>query len=333
MRFSQEPDPQRFDALAADVVRYQATSLAPYGRLVAARGGFGGDWRDAPLVPTDLFRELDLCSADPGAPLEAEFLTSGTTTGRRGRRRVSDLRLYHAGMVQPVVHHVLGGDPSPKPWLSLIPRATEDPTSSLSHMVSALAERLNVETTWVMTPEGLDVQAADAFSRRCSSPVIVMTTAFALIHWLDGASDDLRPLPPGSRMMLTGGYKGRARTLEADALLTLIGDKLGIMPPEVVPEYGMTELTSQAYGRPFEAPPWLRLRVVDPATGRDMAPGEQGLVAFFDLFNLDNVSALLTGDLGRMDKAGHLTLLGRAPGAVLRGCSLSAEELGVLGDA
>ncbi len=92
----------------------------------------------------------------------------------------------------------------------------------------------------------------------------------------------------------------------------------------------MTELTSQAYGRPFAAPPWLRIRVVDPLSGLDVSAGETGLVAFFDLLNLDNVSALLTGDLGRLDAAGRLTLLGRAEGAVVRGCSLTAEELGVL---
>ena len=132
-------------------------------------------------------------------------------------------------------------------------------------------------------------------------------------------------------MMLTGGYKGRAREVDADDLLEMIAARLGLDAPQVVPEYGMTELTSQAYGRPFVAPPWLRLRVVDVDTGKDLKAGETGLVAFFDLLNLDNVSALLTGDLGTLDDAGRLTLLGRAEGAVLRGCSLTAEALGVLG--
>ena len=61
--FVRAPNPAAFDALAADVVRHQAETIDAYGRLVAARGGFGGDWRQAPLVPTDLFRELDLCAA------------------------------------------------------------------------------------------------------------------------------------------------------------------------------------------------------------------------------------------------------------------------------
>jgi acyl-CoA synthetase (AMP-forming)/AMP-acid ligase II len=197
-------------------------------------------------------------------------------------------------------------------------------------MVDGLAAQLATHTTWAMTPEGLDLDAATAFAASASEPVVVLTTAFALIHWLDGA-EDLRPLPTGSRMMLTGGYKGRARAVDEAELLAMVASRLGLGAEEVVPEYGMTELTSQAYGRPFAPPPWLKIRVVDPATGQDLPAGQQGLVAFFDLLNLDNISALLTGDLGRLDDQGRLTLFGRAEGAVVRGCSLTAEELGVMG--
>lgn len=330
LRFVAEPDAAAFDDLAADVVRHQATTIEAYGRLVASRGGFGGDWRRAPMVPTDLFRELDLCAAPSDAPLAADFLTSGTTTGVRGRRRVPDLSLYHAGMTQPFVDHVLAGDRTPRPWLALVPTRDADPHSSLSHMVDGLARDLARTTTWAMTPAGLDVAAATAFATSTSEPVVVLTTAFALIHWLDGAGDALGPLCPGSRMMLTGGYKGRARAVEEGELLEMVQRHLGLSAEAVVPEYGMTELTSQAYGRPFVAAPWLKIRVVDPSTGHDLPPGQTGLVALFDLLNLDNVSALVTGDLGQLGPSGQLTLLGRAQGSVVRGCSLTAEELGVL---
>ncbi|MDP6943004.1 MAG: hypothetical protein QF464_02545, partial [Myxococcota bacterium] len=324
LAFVDGSDVRGFDTLAAEVVRYQAARIPAYGRLVAARGGFDGDWRSAPLVPTDLFRDLDLCASDPGASMAATFVTSGTTTGRRGTRRVPDLTLYHRGMLAPFCAAVLAGDSTPRPWLSLVPHPDVDPTSSLSHMVGGLAASLATETTWSMTPEGLDVAAATAFALAAQTPVVVLTTAFALIHWLDGATDDLRPLPPGSRMMLTGGYKGRARQVDETDLLAMIETRLGLGAEAVVPEYGMTELTSQAYGRPFRAPPWLRIRVVDPTSGVDLPVGKPGLVAFFDLLNLDNVSALLTGDVGQVDAQGRLTLLGRAEGAALRGCSLTA---------
>jgi len=45
----------------------------------------------------------------------------------------------------------------------------------------------------------------------------------------------------------------------------------------------------------------------------------------FDLANLNSVLAIQTEDLGRVAGSGF-ELLGRAPGAQLRGCSLTAEE-------
>ncbi|MGM0576790.1 MAG: long-chain fatty acid--CoA ligase [Myxococcota bacterium] len=336
LAFVREPEPERFGDLARRILAWQAEALAPFGRLVETRGGLPDDWRDAPLVPTDLFRDVDLCAAPADADVEAIFRTSGTTAGRRGARRVPDLTLYHAEMEAPFVRHVLAGDRSRRPWLSLVPPLSDAPDSSLSHMVSTLAEDLadRDASRWTMTPDGLDVEAtADAFAEasRAGRPVVVLTTSFALVHLLDAAPDLRAPLPEGSRMMLTGGFKGRSRALSEDDLLEALEDRLGLPAGAVVPEYGMTELTSQAYGRPLEAPPWLRLRVVDPVTQRDLAAGEEGLVACFDLLNLDNVSPILTGDLGVLDADGRLTLHGRAPGTVLRGCSLTAEELGVVG--
>ena len=49
--------------------------------------------------------------------------------------------------------------------------------------------------------------------------------------------------------------------------------------------------------------------------------------AHVDLANLNSVVAVQTEDMGVAHPGGGFTLLGRAPGAVLRGCSLTAEDL------
>ena len=333
LKFIEDAEHDTFDALANDVVRYQIRHLKPYARLCSARGFTGGSWKQAPLVPTALFREIDLCTR-PEAEQEAVFQTSGTTgKGQSGKRRVPSLSLYHAGMVKPFITHVLGGDSETKPWLSLIPPSDVLPTSSLSHMVSELAEDLAApQSLWAMSKGGLDAEAAWSWlqeAQKTSKPVVVLTTSFALINALDAYPERHVRLPAGSHMMLTGGFKGRSRTLDSRALFELIKTRLGLLEHQVIPEYGMTELTSQAYGSPFAAPPWLKLRVVDPVSHNDLDAGQTGLVAFFDLLNLDNVSAIVTSDLGSMTDRGELLLEGRAPGSVLRGCSLTAEELGI----
>ncbi len=326
--FVAKPGSGHFDVLARDVLRHQEGSVPAYGRLVARSGGLGATWRDAPLVPTEIFRELDLAPASD-APPAAMFRTSGTTgRGRKGTRRVIDLTLYRLGMEAPFVEAVLGGASTPKPWISLIPPYRALPESSLAYMVDALATTFARELHHVATLESLDVAAAHAHLvayAEGGEPVVLLTTALALVTLLEALEGRVQPLAPGSRMMLTGGFKGRVMAVREEDLLAQVEASLGLPASSVVAEYGMTELTSQIYGRPFRAPPWLKLRVLDPVTLADRPSGTPGLVAFFDLLNLDNVSAILSSDLGVLDASGGLTLLGRAPDAPVRGCSLVAE--------
>ena len=56
-------------------------------------------------------------------------------------------------------------------------------------------------------------------------------------------------LPPGSRVVETGGYKGRSRELPKNQLHALITARLAIAPDQIISEYGMSELSSQAYAR------------------------------------------------------------------------------------
>ena len=283
--------------------------------------------RAAPLVPTEIFREVDLVASGI-SDVAAAFRTSGTTGGgRRGTRRVPDLGLYRAGMRAPFVSAVLDDDVTPRAWLSLIPPYTTLPESSLAFMVDDLATSLASGLTHVASAQGLALEDAKAWlthHRSLGEPVVMLTTALALLALLERL-DAPTPLPAGSRVMVTGGFKGRNLAVTEAALIARVREQLALPSEAIVPEYGMTELTSQAYGQPFHAPPWLKLRVVDPLTLEDTGPGVTGLVAFFDLLNLDNISAVLSSDLGVLDATGGLTLLGRAPDAPRRGCSLIAD--------
>ena len=98
----------------------------------------------------------------------------------------------------------------------------------------------------------------------------------------------------------------------------------------------MTELASQLYqprlvpgaAHPerYRAPPWVRVTAVDPTSLEPVAPGEVGLARIVDLANVDNAVALQTADRVRV-VGGEVELLGRAPGATPRGCSLAIEEM------
>jgi hypothetical protein len=148
-------------------------------------------------------------------------------------------------------------------------------------------------------------------------------------------------LPAGSRVMETGGYKGRSRTLPQAELHALITRRLGIPSSHIICEYGMSELSSQAYDRAFGAtpitqnasrrsssvarhfhfPPWARVQIISPESGLEASDGETGLVRVFDLANACSCMAMQIEDLGIRRRDGF-ELIGRAPFAESRGCSL-----------
>jgi hypothetical protein len=76
-----------------------------------------------------------------------------------------------------------------------------------------------------------------------------------------------------------------------------------------------------ACSRTFRFPPWARVQIISPETGREVDEGETGLIRVFDLANVRSVMAIQTEDLGVRRGAGF-ELLGRARQAEPRGCSL-----------
>jgi hypothetical protein len=171
-------------------------------------------------------------------------------------------------------------------------------------------------------------------------PVLVAGTAFAFVHWIERAEERGLGvlLSEGSRVMETGGFKGRSREVSRERLYAGIEESLCVPQDRIVNEYGMTEMCSQFYesvltggasdlaGREQVPPPWVRTRVLDPETLQPLDPGHPGLLAHFDLANLGSVCHLLTEDMGVAMEEGF-RLLGRAPGAEPRGCSLTMEAL------
>lgn len=332
-----------FNGLALRVFAFQFAANATFRGFCLGRGVSPGSvehWRQVPAVPATAFKFVDLSCA---LPPEATFLTSGTTGGEavRGRHPVASLSLYRAAALPSFKAH-LNPEDGPLPLLSLIPSPVQAPDSSLSTMMGFVAEAWGEPVRWLALPEGgPDVEGFVRAARHvqaAGTPALVAGTAFAFVHLTDAMARDgiTVTLPPGSRLMETGGFKGRSRAVERDTLYRTLEERLGIPSRRVVNEYGMTELLSQLYEPVLRrgpgsrgvhvGPPWIRVRALDPVSLAPVPPGEPGLLAFFDLANLGSVSHVLTQDMGRVASDG-VRLEGRAPGAEPRGCSLALEEL------
>ncbi len=351
----------RFSELALELFALQFDHNPPYRRFCEARGASPQnikDWADIPAVPTTGFKELELtCLAEQQRV--AVFHSSGTTGQQPSRHfhSVESLVVYEASLWSWFREKVLGDLRFTIYDLRLIcltPPPGESPHSSLVHMFDTVRRKLGAPETVFVGRAGRDgawvveIEAALAqLQRACEgiAPLVLLGTAFSFVHLLDALTREgaRLELPPGSRVMETGGYKGRSRSLAKPKLHSLITEWLGILPARIVCEYGMSELSSQAYSGPtvqgrgsseedvlsraqaspgaFRFPPWARVQVVSPEDGREVHEGETGLIRVFDLANVFSVLALQTEDLGIRREAGF-ELLGRAALAEPRGCSL-----------
>jgi len=341
-----------FNQLALALFALQFERVGPYRRLCQARGVTPETvthWHEIPAIPAAAFKELELSSLD-AAERTKVFHSSGTTGQSPSRHfhNAESLAIYEAPLLPWFKAHLLP-EADEFFFVVLTPSPALAPHSSLVHMFETVrrelgsADALFVGNTKADGSWRVDFGAArDALERAggMRRPVAVLGTAFSFVHLLEhlAAVNLSFALPSGSRVMETGGYKGRSRTVPKTELHALITRHLGVPGSHIVCEYGMSELSSQAYDRvirsaecgmrneprTFRFPPWTRVRIVSPETGQETVEGASGLIQVWDLANVRSVMAIQTEDLGVRRCAGF-ELIGRAAQAELRGCSLVAS--------
>lgn len=326
-----------FDALACAIARFQRRFIAPLRNLAAADPERAAD---IPAMPCDAFR-LRRIAAHPESDDERVFLTSGTTQGARGRHPMRTTAAYRAAALA-WADRMLWPDSRAHQLVCLAADEARAPDSSLSFMLARFAEILG-GASWHWDGERLDVGGARRSIEAARAPVLVAGTSFAFVHLCDALGATTLPLPPGSRAMQTGGYKGRSREVAASALRREIARVFALPETHVVAEYGMTELSSQLYqatlahalghfpapasATAYYPPPWLSATAVDPLTLAPFGPGREGICRLVDLANVDSSVAIQTADRIVEHPDGSIELLGRMPGATPRGCSLALGEV------
>ena len=322
---------------AAELFHLQAAAISSL-KILALRRGLDGNavahWSRWPSVPTSLFKELSL-SAIPRDRRSHHFLSSGTTADARSRHWhcAESMELYEDSLTAWFSSSVrLGGHL----LLSLTPPLKEAPNSSLVHMFDHLAGvigsggggflgQVERDGAWGIRFEELYERLAGL-----TRPVLLVGTAFSFVHVLDDleARGLKLGLPAGSMLLETGGYKGRSRVLPKPELHLGMRERMGVRMGAIVCEYGMSELSSQAYDtgpgkKAFRFPSWARPVIVSPETGEEVGVGETGLLRIVDLANTFSVMSVQTEDLAiRMEDG--FELVGRTTEAEPRGCSLMA---------
>jgi hypothetical protein len=345
---------ENFGSLALELFALQFENNLTYRKICEARKltpQIVGHWMRIPAVPTSLFKEVELTSLAP-EERTAVFHSSGTTEQIPSRHfhNTESLAVYEASLWKWFQFHFgktgelifLTPNPSIAPRSSLV-RMFETVQKMFGLPESVFAGNCSADGSWAVDFAVMIQRLKIAC--HAGKPLTLLGTAFSFVHLLDHLAENHLQfqLPEGSRVMETGGYKNRSRTMLKAELHALITKQLGVVPENIICEYGMSELSSQAYAvtsdkwgvmsvvstirhsspvaHHFRFPPWARVQIISPETGREVAEGETGLIRVFDLANVFSVAAIQTEDLG-IRRAGGFELIGRAQLAEPRGCSL-----------
>lgn len=334
-------DRREFESITLDAIAWQRSACPALDRaLSAASDGLVGDGLDGVVgLATDAFKTARIATFEPERESRV-FFTSGTTREVRGRHAFETTELYETAAIAAARRWLL---PEARYRFVFLAESEEDnPHSSLGAMLAMFARAWGVEgdvrTVFCVEKSSLDVAKARGLierARRDGERVALLGATFAFVHYWDavGPAGDVR-LPMGSVVMPTGGFKGRSRELAVDELMREIQERFGVERTQIVQEYGMTELSSQAYeahregvepGR-YVCPPWMRVDAVDPETLAVLPRGEEGILRVIDLANLGSCVAIQTADLGVVYADGFV-VKGRMPGATPRGCARALDAL------
>ena len=343
-------DDARFERLALELFERQFTDCPPYAALCRSRQRTPEcveRFEDIPPVPAGAFKEFPI-RCFPEKETCHRFHTSGTSADRRGVLELDTLELYEASLLASLRALWLTDLEGQKPVMRFLAASpAEAPDSSLSHMFGVLAENEGGEGSGFDLVRGelrIDpLRQAVQRAQSEQSPLCLAGTSFAFVHFLDATANDPTErwhLPEGSRLMETGGFKGKSREVPREVLRSTLAKRFGLPEARVANQYGMTELGSQFYDstlvdpsgpRRKLGPPWTRVRFIDPLTNEDVDHGESGLIVIHDLANTGSVAALQTADLGRLLKvsegAAGFDVLGRTEGAEARGCSIAVDVM------
>ena len=281
-------------------------------------------------LPIEAFRGQGSSDIFQGTEITKTFRSSGTTSGNRASSHFSTagLAAYRQQSIATflaVLDQVIPNGSKDSVGISLVPDELEWPDSSLAQMLAWIAQVVPVIYT-------SSAKLAETIDRLKTKPLWLFGTAF---HWLNTLdAGQVKPLPSGSVVFETGGTKGKSREVSREQLFEEVAVGFSIPTTAIVSEYGMSELACQAYDfvpfglsadlkdRWFKFPPGVKIGVL---TGpRIIEAAGQGSLLIDDPLRVDYPWAIRTEDLATVGEQGF-QLLGRAPIAPLKGCSMLAE--------
>jgi hypothetical protein len=273
-----------------------------------------------PFLPIGSFRNFHMFQ---GESAHTTFLSSGSTNDSRARHSFSEQGLMHYQKATAAGFRAFLASMNVSPdamILSLVPTTLEWPQSSLAAMIEMFKqEALNV----VYFDPVKELVVAD--------DVVIFGTSIHHIQMRANSAFSGKNVT----VIDTGGTKGRTRNYTLGEVHDIIRSTYANAAScKIVSEYGMCELSNQAWSLNaphdgwFKTNPELTPVIVDLDRRCVIEEDDRvGFLAFVDEGNQESFMAIITEDLAlmRSDLPGCFKLIGRAPDASQKGCSLNVK--------
>lgn len=313
-------DEAAFERSALALFRRQAAACPPYGEYLkrlgydAAAIGAVRRIEEIPFLPIRLFKHRDVY--DGCRPPEAVFTSSATTGMVPSHHPMASLAHYERVFTE--AFRTFYGDPAGWSLYALLPNYLQRTGSSLVYMADRLIAACGSGGFYLDQYEQLlaDLKADP-------KPKILLGVSYALWELAERYPQPLRD----TVVMETGGMKGHREELPKAAFHRILCEAFGV--EAIHSEYGMAELTSQAYSagaNRFRCPRWMRVLARDVNDPFEHFAGEaRGGLDIIDLANLHSCAFIQTEDVGRVHADGSFEVEGRIDHSEIRGCNLLVQ--------
>ena len=307
----------QFEAVALQLFRLQAERCAPYREYIERIGVDPATVMhlgEIPFLPISLFKHREVyCGTTPP---EVIFTSSATTGMTPSRHPMQSLAHYEEAFTRAFEQFY--GAASQWSLYALLPNYLSRKGSSLVYMADRLIAACGSGGFYLDQYEQLIADmAADP------KPKILLGVSYALWELAERYAPKLH----NTIVMETGGMKGYREELPKEQFHAILCEAFGV--EEIHSEYGMAELTSQAYSHGknrFYTPSWMRVitRDVNDPFMLHEEPMRGGL-NIIDLANSASCAFIQTEDVGRTYADGSFEIEGRIDHSEIRGCNLLVQ--------
>lgn len=308
---------EEFEAVALELFRRQTERCMPYRQYIELLGIDPQSVKSIeqiPFLPIELFKSHDIYCGDT---TPEKVFTSSSTTGQTPSRHLMQSLSHYERTFTAAFEQFYGATEG---WsiYGLLPNYLQREGSSLVYMVDRLLARCGSGGFYL---DDYDKLLADMAAD--TKPKILLGVSYAL--W--DLAERYAPKLQQTIVMETGGMKGHREELPKEEFHKILTEAFGV--EAIHSEYGMAELTSQAYsagGGVFLSPKWMRVLTRDVNNPMKILPaGKRGAINIIDLANISSCAFIATQDVGCTLADGSFMIEGRLTGADIRGCNLLVQ--------